>query len=100
MKTEPPQKHERVPFKESGQSLEGVNSVPSKKRVYEVILTRPATESTLIRVEANSIEEANDAALKQARIKGDALKWEVNEDNYKDSDEIYVGDEEGAEEVE
>lgn len=73
--------------------------MPIKKRVYEVILTRPATESTLICVEANSIKEANDEALKQARIRGDALKWEVNEDNYNDSDEIYIGDEEGAEEV-
>jgi len=73
--------------------------MPRKKRVYEVIVTRPATESTLVRVEAVSFREANDEALKQARIKGDALKWEVNEDNYNDPDEIYIGDEEGAEEV-
>jgi uncharacterized membrane protein YkoI len=73
--------------------------VPRKKRVYEVIVTRPATESTFIRVEAESLEEANEEALKQVRIKGDALKWELNEDNYNDPDDIYVGDEEGAQEV-
>jgi hypothetical protein len=73
--------------------------MPRKNRVYEVIVTRPATESTLIRVKATSVEEANDEALSQARIKGDALKWEVYDDNYNDPDEIYIGDEEGAEEV-
>jgi hypothetical protein len=70
-----------------------------KKSTYEVIVTRPATESTLVRVKAGSIEEANDEALRQARNKCDALKWQVNEDNYNDPDEIYLGDEEGAEEV-
>lgn len=73
--------------------------MPRKKRVYEVIVTRPATESTLLRVEATSIEEANEEALRQARIKGDALKWEVYDDNYNDPDDIYIGDEEGAEET-
>jgi sarcosine oxidase gamma subunit len=73
--------------------------MPKRKKAYEVIVTRPATEFTLIRVKAASLEEANDEALEQARIKGDALKWEVNEDNYNDPDEFYIGDEGWVEKV-
>src|SRR5208337_3530759 len=71
------------------------------KKLYEVIVTRPATESTVIRVEANSPEEANREALRRARgNQGAAFKWELNDGNYNDPDEIYLGDEEGTEEVE
>jgi hypothetical protein len=71
------------------------------KKLYEVIVTRPATESTVIRVEADSPEEANEEALRRARgSQGAAFNWELNEDNYNDPDEVYIGDEEGTEEVE
>jgi hypothetical protein len=71
------------------------------KKLYEVIVTRQATESTVIRLKADSPEQANAEALRQARRnQGAALKWELNEDNYHDPDETYIGDEEGTEEVE
>jgi hypothetical protein len=71
------------------------------KKLYEVIVTRAATQSTVIRVEADSIEEANDEALRQARqVQGAAFTWELDEDNYRYPDEVYIGDEAGTEEIE
>lgn len=71
----------------------------SEQRFYEVIVTRPATESTLIRVRASSIRQANKKALRQARTNGESLKWEVNDCNYNDPDEFYVVDGQYFEEV-
>jgi hypothetical protein len=49
---------------------------------YDVILTRDATESVVVRVTANSPEEAERVALRQAGKYGENLSgWELDEGN-------------------
>lgn len=46
---------------------------------YSVIMTRDATESATVEIEADSPEEAERLAREKPRYEIDALKWELDE---------------------
>ena len=68
-----------------------------RRMKYRVILTRAATESTTVEVEADTAEEANDKALEIAGRYGENLgNWELDEGN---NHEVYLPDPESTEPV-
>jgi len=66
--------------------------------VFEVPLTRDATESTTIRVEADTPLEAIEKALERAGVYGENLDtWCLDEGNFH---EVYIPDPDAIEVVE
>lgn len=60
---------------------------------FDVIVTVDTTESAVIRVEADSMKDANYKALDEARLNGPKYDWQPD-DNV--SWQPYLGDEDGA----
>ena len=65
-------------------------------KTFRVIVTRDVTESTMIEPQAESADQANDKALEIARTFARQFNWTRDDSS---EDDPYLGDPEGAEEV-